>query len=403
MERDFLDGETLQRSTKVLSYGLLAMVVTHILIHSTGNIRSTLFPLLKEEFSLTNQQIGLIAAIPPLCQALLSVPVGFLSDRFGAKKLIALSILLAAAGSLLAGFTANPLMYILATTLLTLNATIYHPPSHAYTANLADPKSRARALGFMNAGGTFGMSLGPLSITILMGMLALQWRQIYLFWVVPILFGLVILYFVRTELPQERRRETPDHGSEPGQLSKFLSTGFVLFLASSGVRRFGGSMTAGFLSIWLVESQGWKVTDIGLMFGIASFLGVIGSPLGGEFAYRFGEKRWAVTSLLASYCCFVAAITLKGYTPFMFFYLAQRFFGTMAMAANSAITASLSPPEQRGFGFALSFVPPSIAGAIAPIAAAYIADASSLYYIFVAAAAVYFIGLGVFQFGVKMK
>ncbi|UCH57482.1 MAG: MFS transporter [Candidatus Bathyarchaeota archaeon] len=398
-----MDGETLQKSTRVLGYGLLAMVVTHTLIHAAGNIRSTLFPLLKEEFTLTNQQIGLIAAIPPLCQALLSVPAGFLSDRFGAKRLIALSILLAAAGSLLAGFTANPLMYIVATTLLTLNSTIYHPPSHAYTANLADSKSRARALGFLNAGGTFGMSLGPLSVTLLMVVLALQWRQVYLFWVVPILLGLVILYFVRAEPPQERKLEAPDDLSEPGQPSKLLSTGFVLFLSSSGVRRFGGSMTTGFLSIWLVESQGWEVADIGLMFGIASLLGIVGSPLGGELAYRIGEKRWAVISLLASYTCFVAAITLKGYIPFMLFYLARRFFGTMAMTANSAITATLCPPEQRGTGFALSFVPASVAGALAPMVAAYIADAYGLYPIFTVAAVIFFIGLGVLQFGVQIE
>jgi len=41
--------------------------------------------MLKEEFSLINQQIGLIAAIPLLCQVLISIPAGLFSDRFGAR------------------------------------------------------------------------------------------------------------------------------------------------------------------------------------------------------------------------------------------------------------------------------------------------------------------------------
>ena len=72
MESDNAYGE------KILSYGLLTLVITHILIHAAGNMRSTLFPVLKEEFSLTNQQIALIVAIPTLSQTLITIPVGWL-------------------------------------------------------------------------------------------------------------------------------------------------------------------------------------------------------------------------------------------------------------------------------------------------------------------------------------
>lgn len=56
----------------LLTSSLTIMVVTHVLVHSAGNMRSTLFPVLKEEFSLSNQQIGLIVAIPSLIQIFFS-------------------------------------------------------------------------------------------------------------------------------------------------------------------------------------------------------------------------------------------------------------------------------------------------------------------------------------------
>ena len=131
----------------VITTSLLVMLLTHILVHSAGNIRGTIFPILKQEFSLTNQQIGLIVAIPSLIQIFFTLPTGYLSDRLGARKIIATSVLLAAIGAALAGFSLNPTMYIVATTLLTLNSTLYHPPSQSYISNTSSSKNRARALG----------------------------------------------------------------------------------------------------------------------------------------------------------------------------------------------------------------------------------------------------------------
>jgi NNP family nitrate/nitrite transporter-like MFS transporter len=396
-ERDETNG----RVVKLISFGLLLTVLMHVLVHAAGNMRSTLFPVLKEEFSLTNQQIGLIAAIPPLCQLFFSIPAGLFSDRFGAKKLIALSILMAVIGAFLGSISANPLMYIVASTLLTLNSTVYHPAAQSYTIGITKPKDRVRALGIWNGGGTLGVSLGPLSITILMGFFAFQWRQVYLFWVLPILLGFVALFFLK-DSASVITRKTTDEESDVDSASKLFSLNMIFFVASSGIRRFGGGLTSGFLGIWLVETQGWNLANIGILFGVGSLMGIVAAPLGGELATRFGEKRWAVLTLFVSYLCFVLAITLKGFWPFLIFYIAQRFFGMLGMAANGSITARLSPPRQRGIGFALSSFSGSFVGFLAPITAAFIADSYGIYPIFFVAAAIYYIGLGVLQFGVKI-
>jgi len=378
------------------------MVLTHALVHPAGNMRSTLFPILREEFSLTYQQIGLIVAIPSLCQLLFSVPAGFLSDRFGAKKLITLSILMAATGAFLGSISFNPWMYIAATTLLTLNSTVYHPPSQSYVSNITSPRDRSRALGIWHAGGTTGVSLGPLSITILMGIFAFQWRQIYGFWVLPTLLGLVALYFVKP--PAEMvSKETLEEWDEGDTVDTLLNRNMMFLLLSGSIRRFGGGLTTGFLTIWLAESQGWTITQIGMMMAVSSLMGIVASPLGGELATKFGEKRWLVVTLFASYTCFMLAIVLKSFWFFMLFYLAQRFFGILGMPARMTITSRLSPPKQRGVGFALSSIPENVIKPLASMVAAYIANYYGLYPIFVATTAIYFVGLAVLQFGVKIE
>jgi FSR family fosmidomycin resistance protein-like MFS transporter len=392
-----------QERSELFSYGLVMMVITHALVHSAGNIRSTLYPILKEEFTLTNQHIGLIAAIPPLMQALFSIPAGHMSDRYGAKKLIALSIGMGALGALIAGFTINPWMYIIAATLLTLNSTIYHPPAHSFAARLVERKDRAKALGFLNAGGTFGIAVGPLSITILMGWLAFTWRQLYLFWVGPIVFGFVLLYFAKIRTSVEEKPSKEEGLRNVGEAPSFRSRSFLFYLSSRGIRMFAMSMAGTFISVYLTEVKNWTVPEIGIMFGVSSLLGLVASPVGGFIASKLGEKRWAVYSFTIGYACFFLAFLVDGVIPFMVLFLTYRFCGILSMPAMASITARLSPPNQMGMGFALSFMPASISGIIAPLFAAWIADTYGLFPIFMVAIVVMYLSLLIFQLGVRIK
>jgi len=399
-----INMEENQKSTwgRLMSGSLILMVLTHMLVHAAGNMRNTLFPVLKEEFALTNQQVGLIVAIPSLVQLLLSVPSGMVSDKFGPKKLIAASILIAAIGALLGSVSTTPWMFIIASTLLTFNSTLYHPPAQSYVSDITSPRDRSRALGIWHSGGTTGVSLGPLSISILMGVLAFNWRQIYGFWIIPILLGLIALYFVKT--PSEMvEKEEREKWEEKDTVDTLFNTNMMFLLLSGTVRRFGGGLTTGFLSIWLVEAQGWTIGQIGMMLGISSLIGIVASPLGGELASRFGEKRWFSGTLLGSYVFFALAFFVKGFWPFFILFITHRFFGILGMPAGMTLTARFSPSKQRGVGFALSSIPMNVAMPIAALVAAYIADTFGLYYIFTATTVIYFIGLAIFQLGVRIE
>jgi predicted MFS family arabinose efflux permease len=235
-----------------------------------------------------------------------------------------------------------------------------------------------------------------------MGILAFSWRQIYSFWVIPILLGLVALYFVKPAAEMVEK-EVRDSWEKEATVDTLLNSNMIFLLLSGTVRRFGGGLTTGFLSIWLAEAQGWTIGQIGMMLGISSLIGIVASPLGGELASRYGEKRWFVATLLGSYVFFVLAFFLKGYWPFMLAYITHRFFGILGMPANMTLTARLSPPKQRGVGFALSSIPMNVMMPVAAMAAAYIADTYGLYPIFIATSVIYFIGLVILQLGVRIK
>ena len=190
---------------------------------------------------------------------------------------------------------------------------------------------------------------------------------------------------------------------ETDTVDTLFNSNMIFLLLSGTVRRFGGGLTTGFLSIWLVEAQGWTIGQIGMMLGISSLMGIVASPLGGELASRFGEKQWFSGTLLGSYVFFALAFLAKGVWSFFILFIIHRFFGLLGMPAGMTLTARFSPRKQRGVGFALSSIPMNVVMPIAALAAAYIADTFGLYYIFMITAVIYFIGLAIFQFGVRME
>lgn len=399
------------RLAEILSFTLIIVVISHTLVHVAGSLRSSLYPLIKQEFTLTNTQVGIIAAAPRLFQALFTLPVGYLSDRFTSKKMITVSILLAATGALLAGFTQNVLMFIAAISLLALSSTFYHPPANSYITKTTPPDERPKVLGILNSGGISGFALGSFSITILMGFLGFQWRQLYQFWILPILFALIGLYFTsakpskiksNTEEPANNSRKNKKNRYGENE-NKLLSTSMIFFLLSRGNRRFARGMVTAFLSIYLVNIRGWTVGFVGLLFGAGRLIGIGAASLGGALTSRFGEKKWAVITQFTSYTFFLIAFLVKRLIPFFTLYLVYRFIGMLGMPATSAITARLSPREKRGRGYALTFLPGSIVRTIGPLVAAFIADTLGIFSIFMISAIILYLGVGTLHFGVKIK
>jgi MFS family permease len=383
-----------------LSYGLIVMAFTHTLTHIFAGMAPTLYPEFIVEFGLTNQDLGLLASIPSLCAALLSIPIGLTADKIGAKKMIMISIAVAITGAVLTYSATNPFTLILGLSLLIVNTTIYHPASYSFTTFLFKPEDRPKALGIHGAGGTLGMTLGPISLTLLIGSLAFNWRQVYLFWVAPLILGTISVWFIKY-IPSEDV-STKSEGESNGQATKLLSRGLIIFLVFVAIRMMGMSMNRAFMNVWLADTKGWGLATRGIITGANTLMGLVAAPLGGILATRYGEKRWTVWTLIGAYICYALAYILPWDITFIVFYVVSGLFTFLSMAANSAIMAKLSPSGQRGLGFALYFLPGSVMGAIAPIIAAFIADNFGMYNVFMACIGVYFLSVAVLQFGVKV-
>jgi MFS family permease len=293
-------------------------------------------------------------------------------------------------------------MLIVAVSLVYVNTTVYHPAAYSFVTRLFEPRARLKALGVHGAGGTLGVALGPISITILMGVFALGWRQVYLFWSLPLLLGIVAVLFLRSA-PRDDVGVVTAAGAPEASFSSLLTTSMIMFLIYIAVRSMANAMSQSFMALYLVDDRGFSETAASTLIGLSTLVGIAGAVMGGFFAVRYGEKRWLLSILALSYVFYALAILIPNSTAFVVLYLIYGFLTFLGMAATAAIMAKLSPGKQRGLAFALFFLPGSIMGAAAPLLAASVGDALGLVAIFYAVIFLFFLSLVVLQFGVRLK
>lgn len=122
-----------------------------------------------------------------------AIVAGWLVDRYGSKRLLAVYLLGAAATCVLAAGTTEKSGLFVSMIAMGAFASIYHPAGLALISRETTPENRSRALGLHGIFGSAGIGTAPLVVG---GLLAFDfsWRQIYWVLMTPgLTLGLVFL------------------------------------------------------------------------------------------------------------------------------------------------------------------------------------------------------------------
>ncbi len=355
--------------------------------HVFGSIHNALFPVFREEFNLSLQQLGIIAAIPPLCQVFSYIPSGLVADRFGQKTLIIASFVIAGTAAIGLGLSTNVVTLIIFLSILTTAITIYHPPAYSLTSELFPREVRGRALGIHGAGGTVGMALGPISLSFFLGVLLWGWRTIYIFWAIPILLYILAILRLETKEKKEEIREQIEEGglnqdSSQQGTGSILSASLIGFMLFQGIRNMGRNIIMTFIPTYMHDNIGMTVAEAGFIYGAASLTGIIAAPAGGYITDRLGDKKWLMMAIGSYAFTLLLASLTQNKILFTLLYWVGGFCTASSMSAASSIIARSTPSGRRGLGFAMYFLPGSLVRTVSPIIGAYLAELFGLWSIF---------------------
>jgi len=329
------------------------------------NLPLALLPILINEYGLSILIASIIISIPRVFSLFFSVPSGLLADRLSHTKLISFSLFLEVFASSLILLFPTVEAIILCFSLTALASTFYHPPALSATSNISPSDFLSRRLGFHGASGTFGISLGPITLGLILNWF--EWRYVYLVWIIPILVVAVMAFFVNINEPFHKGHDEKKGKGLTKPLRDVLSITFLSFLMLMLFRSAADGTISTYLTTYLTESKGLDTSLASIVFGLSPLIGLTGVILGGYVGDKLGWRRSITliisTVTIALFCMLVSTSAFQT----VLFYLVYGFFHIMAMPITTSLVARIIPQKLRGTAFSLQFIPMSIIGIVMPI------------------------------------
>ena len=132
------------------------------------------------------------------------------------------------------------------------------------------------------------------------------------------------------------------------------------------IDRLGGFMLYPFFALYLTQKFEIGMSTVGLLFGVFSISGMVGSALGGAIADRMGRKTVIIFSLVLSS---LSALGMGFASTLGIFIAVVVVVGTLSSIghpAHEAVVADLLPQEKRAEGYGIIRVVFNVAVIIAP-------------------------------------
>lgn len=320
-----------------------------------------IYPLLPAFLALTLGAspfaIGLIEGFAESVASILKLFSGYLSDKFGNRKLpVFLGYSLAAImRPMLAFVTSWPQVLVVRMTDR-VGKGIRGAPRDALIASSVPAGDRGMAFGFNRAADHAGAVVGPVVAFILLSVIASnpddptakEYQRVFLFASVPVVLGLfVIVFFVR-----EKHKTPEEHDAVPIKFSlRAFDGNFKRFLAVIALFTLSNSTDA-FLLLRATEA-GIAPPLLPILWMVLHFSKVVSSLAGGALSDRLGRKRMIITGWLVYAAVYAGfAYVSAPWQAWLLFAVYGIYFG-LTEGVEKALVADLVADEKRGtaFGF----------------------------------------------------
>ncbi|MCB9940333.1 MAG: MFS transporter [Planctomycetaceae bacterium] len=217
-----------------------------------------------------------------------AIAAGFLVDRFGARRLLAIYLLGCAAACVLAAVSSTQTTLFAAMITMGAFASIYHPAGLSLISHETTADNRPQALGLHGIFGSAGISSAPLLAGLLLAA-SFTWRQIYWVLVIPgAILGLVfVVQAIRHPAIESRRGKSDPSAKSKDEQDHVDWTSFFTLTAMASVQGFVYSALMSFLPRYLsgaAEWFGWAQGDGNFLAAGVLFAGCGGQALAGRFA-----------------------------------------------------------------------------------------------------------------------
>ena len=227
-------------------------------------------PTLMKSLSLAPDQFGYVLAAFTAGYALMQIPGGFLADRFGAKPMLVIALVIWSAFTGLTGLAASLGALIVVRFFFGIGEGIENGAHFKALADTFGSRERSSASGIFHT----ALALGPALVAPVAALILARagWQALFFWFTIP---GVVVALIVAAFFPQTQRAQAPAGRSkafgtalgQPGALSAFFA--YLLFNVA-----FWGFL--GWMPTYLSASRHIELKALGVLASVPYFFGFAG-------------------------------------------------------------------------------------------------------------------------------
>jgi FSR family fosmidomycin resistance protein-like MFS transporter len=277
---------------------LAGISFSHFLNDTMQSLIASVYPILKESYSLDYTQIGLITLAFQFTASLLQPVIGHMTDRKAQPFSLALGMGFTFFGLLLLSVAARYPIILVAAALVGLGSAVFHPES-ARIARLASGGRFGFAQSVFQLGGSFGTSMGPVLAALIVvpfGQPSIAWFSSIAFLAILILWRIGVWY-----KPQIASRKFPApkaHPDAPG--SGHVRIALLVLVALLFSKQLYVSSLSSYYIFYLIDKFHVSTQAAQLYLFIFLAANAVGAFFGGPLGDRFGRKYIIWLSILGA-------------------------------------------------------------------------------------------------------
>ena len=273
---------------------LIAISACHMVNDILQSLLSAIYPLLRDEFTLSYAQIGWMTFAFQVTASLLQPVVGVVTDRRPMPKSLAVGMLSSFAGVLTLAQAESYPMLLAGAMLIGLGSSVFHPES-SRVARTASGGRFGTAQSLFQLGGNGGQALGPL----LAAFLVVPFGRPVLGWLALIaLGGVAVLWRVGAWAEGRRKAGALRSAAAPNLArGRVLGAIGVLALLSMTKAFYMASLTS-YYTFFLIDKFGVSTQTSQIMLFLLLFGSAAGVMLGGIVGDRVGTLKVIWFSIL---------------------------------------------------------------------------------------------------------
>ncbi len=258
-----------------------------ICIYLTKSALPPLLPVLSSEIGLSHAQTGMIESAYLVGYILVKVPLGYLANKLGAKRVLVIGMIGYGTASALFTFASTYPLVLLLRFLVGFFQGIHLPVANALLSERFGSK-QGRAIGFHESGPNVGATIAyPIAITIAS---VWNWRWTFLLLSIPAFLFAVAVFSLLKDEPFGGQRQSSTTQENNQRIRDYV---WVLLPMALTISLYNICVTAlmTFTPSYLVEFRGFSLASAGLISMILPAAGFVAKVGSGFAAERVGSKN----------------------------------------------------------------------------------------------------------------